>query len=299
MKKLSILLLLSLVVLLVFSFASYSSVFAEGSEETPIHEHESESEGGAVEETAWELLDFNEMILKIIRTDVVAGNSVITDNHFKVTLLIQNTSPYAIRNPFTSIAIADKEFNEIAEGKTEINQSMSELVVKPGQSKLLSYEFESMVDVVVGQSVKDLTVTITDYIYGERLESEELAFSKGTYVFVNSKLLNVKVADPDGYVYLPAKNLLEALGYKYSWNAKTSTFSAIKGDLKLEHKIGTSTIKANGKVLKIEKRDTAFVNKVPMISLKIVPVISKDYIVSRGTHDDVMITVIADKTAVK
>ncbi len=272
-----------------------------GAEEGMEATAEQETEGPDTEEgdaITGDALAYNEVQAVFASLSVVGGNAAIGDPHFKAALLIQNTSPYAINNPTVVFDVSDKGYNLVAEGRAKLEDVSGGLTLGPGQSRLVAVEFESLVDVVPGQSTKALKIQLTDYIYAERVEDAQ-SFKKGVFVYVNTKPLNVKVADPHGWMYVPSKNLLEAAGYKYAWNAKASTFTAVKGKVKLEHKIGSTIVKVNGKVVKIDGGSTAIVNKTPMLSLNVLSEIASETVVSKGTHDEVTIVAIADKAALK
>ena len=242
-----------------------------------------------------EAMQENELAFKVVRLEVVAGNEKVADAHFKASLLFQNTSPYTIGNPATSVELLDKEYNQAAFAKVKFEGAL-----KPGQSQGWVAEFESKLEVTPGQSVKGFSVEMNDYLYGERIDDASAIEAKGTYLFINSKQLKVKVADPFGYQYVPAKNVLEAIGFKYVWDAKKSTFTATKGKLKVEHKVGSSTMKASGKVVKLSSGQTAYLNKVPVVSLKVLNVISGSFATARGEHDnEIVIISIADQDLIK
>ncbi len=237
----------------------------------------------------------NELAFKIVRLEVVGGNAKVTDAHFKATLLFQNTSPYTIKNPATSVELLDKEFNTAAFAKVKFEGAL-----KPGQSQGFVAEFDSKIEVTPGQRVKEFSVEMNDYLYGERIDDASAIEDKGTYLFVDGKRLKVKVADPYGYQYVPAKNLLEAAGFKYVWDAKKSTFTATKGKLKVEHKIGSSTMKVSGKVVKLDSGQTTTLNKVPTMSLSVLKSISGSFAIARGEHDgEIIILSVADQDLIK
>lgn len=239
-------------------------------------------------------LDATDLVFKSIRLEAVKGGGTIAEPHFKLASLLQNTSPYVIQNPTVYIEITDPGQNQLAE--TKLDYAKVKLVLQPGDSKLVEMEFESLVDVVPGQSVKNFLVQVTDSLYGERLEGSQ-TFASGAYVYVNSKPLKVKVSDPNGWMYVPSKTLLETMGFKYVWEVKTSTFTATKGTMKIEHKIGTQAMKIDGKVVKIDQDASRFVNKVPMFSLDLTEKISKNWIMNEAVHDGVKIIAIMDLTA--
>lgn len=242
-----------------------------------------------------EAMQENELAFKIVKLEVVAGNAKVDEAHFKATLLFQNTSPYTIKSPATSVELLDKEYNQAAFAKVKYEGAL-----KPGQSQGFIAEFESKLEVTPGQSVKGISVEMNDYLYGERVDDASAIEAKGTYLFINSKLLKVKVADPYGYQYVPAKNVLEAAGFKYVWDAKKSTFTATKGKLKVEHKIGSSTMKVSGKVVKLSSYQTAILNKVPVISIKALSTISGSFAIARGEHDgEIVILSVADQDLIK
>jgi len=242
-----------------------------------------------------EAMQENELAFKIVRLEVVAGNAKVADAHFKATLLFQNTSPYTIKNPATSVELLDKDFNTAA-----FSQVKFEGKLKPGQSQGFVAEFDSKLEVTPGQSTKGITVEMNDYLYAERIDDASAIEAKGTYLFINGKQLKVKVADPYGYQYVPAKNLLEAAGFKYVWNAKKSTFTATKGKLKVEHKIGSSTMKVSGKVVKLSSGQMTTLNKVPTMSLNVLKSISGSFAIARGEHDgDIIILSVADQDLIK
>ncbi|RIE02096.1 copper amine oxidase N-terminal domain-containing protein [Cohnella faecalis] len=280
---------------LCFAITGSTSAFAE----------EADGSGGegdeAVEQTAesffegLEEMEYNELTFQVIRTDVVKGNDKIPEAHFRSIVLFQNTSPYTIQTPATAFELFDKGFNQVA----LTNVRFEGVKLLPGDSKWIATEYESLAEVTEGQSTKGLKAGMYNSLYGERVEDSSEITAKGVYVFVNSKPLKVKVADPLGTQYVPAKNLLEAMGYKFVWNAKTSTFTATKGQLKVEQKIGSRQMKINGKIVKVDAGATAFVNKAPMISLYLVPTISSTWTVSRGIHDDITILSIVDRTLIK
>ena len=242
-----------------------------------------------------EAMQENELAFKIVRLEVVAGNAKVADAHFKATLLFQNTSPYTIKNPATSVELLDKDFNTAA-----FSQVKFEGKLKPGQSQGFVAEFDSKLEVTPGKSTKGITVEMNDYLYAERIDDASAIEAKGTYLFINGKQLKVKVADPYGYQYVPAKNLLEAAGFKYVWNAKKSTFTATKGKLKVEHKIGSSTMKVSGKVVKLSSGQMTTLNKVPTMSLNVLKSISGSFAIARGEHDgDIIILSVADQDLIK
>ncbi len=242
-----------------------------------------------------EAMQENELAFKIVKLEIVAGNAKVTDAHFKATLLFQNTSPYTIKNPATSVELLDKEFNTAAFSRVKYEGAL-----KPGQSQGFIAEFDSKIEVTPGQSTKGITVEMNDYLYGERIDDASAIEAKGTYLFINGKQLKVKVADPYGYQYIPAKNLLEAAGFKYVWDVKKSTFTATKGKLKVEHKIGSSTMKVSGKVVKLSSGQTTTLNKVPTMSLNVLKSISSSFAIARGEHDgEIIILSVADQDLIK
>ncbi|WP_123041434.1 copper amine oxidase N-terminal domain-containing protein [Cohnella candidum] len=293
-KKISVLLAaLTLLHMLAFSAAYAETSDSDAAGDPPaVEDSVGQDADEPAEEPEDETLEYDEMAVKVLKLEVVKGSGALPNDHFKATILLQNTSPYDISNPHTALDVSDKSYNTVAETKVAFADG---LTLKPGESRILPFEFESIVDVDAGQSTKNLRTEITDYIYAERGDASD--FVPGTYVFVGNKQIKVKAADPQGYVYLPAKNMLEALGYKFTWQAKTSTFTAVKGKVKIEHKVGTSIVKLNGKAVKIDAGDTANVNKVPMISAAKLPVFHKGLIVTTAVHDNVKIIAIADTAA--
>ena len=243
-----------------------------------------------------DVMEEMELALKVVRLEAVAGNKSIAEAHFKAALLFQNTSPYTIKNPATAIQVIDPVYNQIAIAYAKFEGSLP-----PGHTQALSVEFESLVELKPGQSVKKLKVMNYEALYGERIDDKSEITAKGAYVFIDNKQLKVKVSDPFGYQYVPVKNALEAAGYKYVWTAKTSTFTATKGKLKIEHKIGASTIKANGKVIKLTNRQSAIVNKTPVISIEVLPLIDTRFAIATGYHYDseIVITSLADQELIK
>jgi len=289
---------LSMLIALMCGLATYSAAFAESDAETQSEEEvqpaEQEEQVEAQEEdenSNLAELEGADLVFKPIRLEAVKGGGAIEEPHFKLVTMLQNTSPYVIQNPTVYLEVTDPGLNQLADAK--LDYSNIKLVLQPGDSKLVEMEFESLVDVVPGQSVKNYKVHVTDSLYGERLEASR-SFAKGAYVFVNSKQLKVKVGDPHGWMYVPSKDLLETMGFKYVWNAKTSSFTATKGTMKIEHKIGTQAMKVGGKIVKIGKNATALVNKVPMLSLELTSIISKNWMMNSGIHDDVKIITVMD-----
>lgn len=293
---------LSILVAAMCGFATYSAAFAESDAEAQSEEEVQPAEQEEQEEQveAWDEEDENsnlaeleeaDLVFKPVRLEAVKGGGAIEEPHFKLVTMLQNTSPYVIQNPTVYLEVTDPGLNQLADAK--LDYGTIKLVLQPGDSKLVEMEFESLVDVVPGQSVKNYKVHVTDSLYGERLEASR-SFAKGAYVFVNSKQLKVKVGDPHGWMYVPSKDLLETMGFKYAWNAKTLSFTATKGTLVIEHKIGTQAMKVGGKIVKIGKNATALVNKVPMLSLELTSKISKNWMMNSGIHDDVKIISVMD-----
>lgn len=299
---------LSLLVAVVCSMAVYSAAFAESeapeggsAQQTETIGEEADNGGdqsGQPDPAAFfeglDQMEVHELFFKAVKTEVVAGNNVIAEDHFRTLILFQNISPYALRSPATAIEISDKRFNSLA-----LKYIKLDTVLKPGESKLVPIELESLVEVTAGESTKNYKAEMYDVLYAERANDVSELTKSGVYFFINSKQLKVKIADPHGYQYVPAKELFEALGFKYIWNAKTSTFIATKDKMKIEHKIKTRNMKVNDKIVKIDGGDTTFVGKVPSVSVNVLPLISNDWILNKGYHSDITMVTFADKSIVK
>lgn len=282
---------MALAALLVWSAIGLGAAYAEEADTAADSGEEQEAEDFYA---GLEVMENSEMAFKLVKLEVVAANSAIPDDHFKAVAVFQNTSPYTINNPATTIEIVDAKLNSVAVAKLKPNMKLN-----PGQSKWAAVEFKSDVEVTAGQSVKGLKAGIYDALYGERVDDQSELTGKGVYVFVNDKQLKAKVSDPSGYQYVPVKNLFELMGFKYAWDAKTSTFTAVKGKVKIENKIGNRNMKVNGKIVKLDGSQTAMINKTPMIAIDAVSAISGSWMLTKGLHEDITVIALADLEAAK
>ncbi|WP_182299031.1 stalk domain-containing protein [Cohnella cholangitidis] len=298
---------LSVLIALMCSLAVYSSAFAESEGEVaqPVVKAEETAEPEAEEQSRkevdpreffedLEIMEVDELTFKIVKFEAVAENAKINEPHFKAIVLFQNNSPYSIRTPATAIELSDKGFNSLAVHYVKLDSTL-----KPGESKWATVEFPSLIELTAGASMKGVKGATTDYLYGERVNDASEITKAGIYVFVNSKRVNAKVSDSSGYQYLPTKSLMEALGFKYTWTAKTSTFVAVKDNLKIENKVGTRNVKANGKIVKLDGQQSAFLNKVPSLSVNALPLISSDWVLNKGYHGKITIITVADQSLMK
>jgi len=298
---------LAILVALMCGLAAYSSAFAEteGEGARPVAKVEETAEPVAEEPSrpevdpreffeGLEVMEVDELTFKIVKFEAVAENATIDEPHFKAIVLFQNNSPYSIRTPATAIELSDKGFNSLAVHYVKLDTTL-----KPGESKWVPVEFPSLVELTAGASMKGIKGATTDYLYGERVNDASEITKAGTYVFVNSKRVNAKVSDSSGYQYLPTKSLMEALGFKYTWTAKTSTFVAVKDNLKIENKVGTRNVKANGKIVKLDGQQSAFLNKVPSLSVNALPLISGNWVLNKGFHGKITIITVADQSLMK
>ncbi len=182
------------------------------------------------------------------------------ENEIKVEVYFVNVSNRELRNiNYFGIDVYDEDENYIETYEWENDEDLQQVKLQPGEFDY--WEF----------TLSKEDINLEENIFGFNAEYEAMnpKFTTGIHVVINNESLNTDVSPAviKGRTLVPLRAIFEQLGADVNFNQKTNTITAVKGDIKITHKIGENKLYVNGEKVLLDVSSQSIQNRT-MVPLR-------------------------------
>ncbi len=204
------------------------------------------------------------------------------ENEIKVEVFFVNVSNKELRNiNYFGMDVYDENENYIETFEWENDEDLQQVELQPG-------EFDYWEFTLYPETKYE---NLEDYLFNfvGKYNVTTPKFFSGVHVVINNESLNTDVSPAviKGRTLVPLRAIFEQLGADVNFNQKTNTITAVKGDIKITHKIGENKLYVNGEKVLLDVSSQSIQNRT-MVPLRAISE-SFDCFVTWGKADQAII----------